>query len=475
MRLASFDIFDTTLIRLFGRPENINVLLAGKEHSQGDALEREVESACLIANPEVRDIIQQKRQEGWQIAFISDMYLDSEFLSGILKREGCMEDGDKIYVSCEHNARKDTGTLYDVVRKDLQPEEWEHYGDNKQSDVMMAERKGIKVHFIDNSYRDLASRFVAPAYIPYVLWLIEEAKKQDIQRLYFISRDGYILQQIADALPHDGIELKYFFTSRKALQKAFENKEDRQLTIEYFQQEGLMDDCTCAMVDVGWLGTSRKMINQLLVEQGVKSVHFFYFGTTRNVLAEEHGSYQSYLSAGFLPYYMQLLVEHYFSASPYPTTLGYQRNNDRRIAPFFPDGEQYCETKIMKNNIEVCLKMIEAFQKIGIPSANVLRQWAEDRLTTLTHKFFYTDFSPLQELPKFEGQDFVRKLSINEILLMASTGQHITVFDKGSLAMTFKHLRVQKFLWTMHCQTGKVRSWLYQILWKRHSREIVGN
>lgn len=444
------------------------MLLAGKEHNQGDVLEREVESACLIANPEVRDIIQQKRQEGWQIAFISDMYLDSEFLSGILKREGCMEDGDKIYVSCEHNARKDTGTLYDLVRKELQPEAWEHYGDNKQSDVMMAERKGIKAHLIDNSYRNLASRFVAPAYIPYVLWIIEEAKKQNIQRLYFISRDGYILQKIAEALPHEGFELRYFFTSRKALQKAFGNREERQLTIEYFQQEGLMDDCTCAMADVGWLGTSRKMINQLLAEQGVKPIHFFYFGTTRSVLTEEHGSYQSFLPAGFLPYYMQLLVEHYFSASPYPTTLGYQRNNDRRIVPVFPDGEQYCETKIVQTNIEVCLQMIKAFQKIATPSADVLRHWAEERLTTLTHKFFYTDYSPLQDLPNFEGQDFVRKLSINEILLMASTGQHITVFDKGSLAMTFKHLRVQKLIWHLHCLTGRFRSSIYHFFMANH-------
>ena len=107
MRLASFDIFDTTLIRLFGRPENINVLLEGKEHSQGDALERQVENACLIANPTIRDLINQKRKEGCQIVFISDMYFDSTFLSKILMREGCMEDGDNIYISCEHNARKD--------------------------------------------------------------------------------------------------------------------------------------------------------------------------------------------------------------------------------------------------------------------------------------------------------------------------------------------------------------------------------
>lgn len=466
MRLASFDIFDTALIRLYGRPENIDVLLAGKEHSQGDALERQVESDCLIANPSVRELINQKRREGWQIAFISDMYLDSAFLSEILRREGCFFPGDKIYVSCEHNARKDTGTLYDLVRKELKPDEWEHYGDNRQSDVRMAERKGIKAHLIDNSYRDLASRFVAPAYLPYVLWILEESKRQDLQRLYFISRDGYILQQIAEALPHEGIELRYFFTSRKALQKAFENEEDHRLTLQYFRQERLMDNCRSAMVDVGWLGTSRKMINQLLTEQGAKPIHFFYFGTTRSILSEAYGSFQSFLEAGYLPYYMQLLVEHYFSASPYPTTLGYQKSCNDLIDPVFPDGEKFHETKIMKTNIEVCLQMVEAFRKIGIPSEKTLLHWAEDRLTILAHDFFYADFSPLMDLPKFEGQDFVRRLSLNEILLMTLTGQHITVFDKGSLAMTFKTLRVQKLLWKLHCKIGEFRSWLYKKIQK---------
>ena len=463
MHLASFDIFDTTLIRLFGRPENINVLLTGKEHCQGDALERQVERENLIANPAVQDLINQKRKEGCQIAFLSDMYLDSKFLHEILKREGCMEDGDKIYVSCEHNARKDTGTLYDLVRKELQPDEWEHYGDNKQSDVIMAEHKGIKAHLIDNSYRDLASRFVVPAYLPYILWILQEARHQSIQRLYFISRDGYILQQIAEYLPHDRIELRYFFTSRKALQKALENKDEYELTMQYFKQEGLMDDCKCAMVDVGWLGTSRKMINHMLKTEGIAPIHFFYFGTTKNVLPDEYGSYQSFLAAGFLSYYMQLLVEHYFSASPYPTTLGYQHLKNDTIVPVFPDDEHYCETKIVKTNVEVCKQMAETFLNVGIPSADVLRQWTEKSLNVLAHDFFFADFSPLMDLPKFDGQDFVRKLKLKELLLMTTTGQHITVFDKGSLAITFKNLRIQRILWTFHCHTGKFRSWLYHI------------
>jgi hypothetical protein len=292
---------------------------------------------------------------------------------------------------------------------------------------------------------------------------LQEARLQIIKRLYFISRDGYILQQIAENLPHEGIELRYYFTSRKALQKALENKDEHKLIMQYFKQEGLMDDCRCAMVDVGWLGTSRKMINQILKAEGIAPIHFFYFGTTKNVLSKEYGSFQSFLPAGFLPYYMQLLVEHYFSASPYPTTLGYQHLHNDLVAPVFPNDEHYCESKIVKTNVEVCKQMAEAFLKVGTPSADVLRQWTEKSMNILAHDFIFADFSPLMDLPKFDGQDFVRKLKLTELLLMTLTGQHITVFDKGSLAMTFNNLRIQRILWSLHCQTGNLRSWLYHL------------
>lgn len=462
MKLASFDIFDTTLLRLYGRPESINVLLAGKEHTQGDAIEQQVERENLFANPAIRDLIRRKRQEGWQIAFISDMYLSSAFLTEILQREGCYEPGDKVYVSCEHNARKDTGTLYDLVRQELQPDTWEHYGDNKQSDVRMAEQKGIVAHHVEMACRDLAARFVAPAYVPYVLWLLSEARKQQIERLYFISRDGYILQQIAEALPHEGIELHYFFASRKALQLAFENPDARTRTMQYFRQEGLMDGARCAMVDVGWLGTSRKMINQLLRNESAQPVHFFYFGTTNSVLPEEYGTYQAYLPQGYLPYYMQLLVEHYFSASPYPSTMRYAQDAQGRIVPVFQDGQDFQETEITQTNTEVCLQMVESFRRSGTPSSEVLYQWAVGSLHKLAHEFFYADFTPLMRLPQFDGQDFVRRLAWQELLLMATTGKHITVFDKGSLAMTIRHLRVQKWIGKMHCLTGRIRSKIYQ-------------
>ena len=128
---------------------------------------------------------------------------------------------------------------------------------------------------------------------------------------------------------------------------------------------------------------------------------------------------------------------------------------------FYPDSEHYELSAAFLSSI--WKQMAEAFLKVGTPSADVLRQWTEKSLNVLAHDFFFADFSPLMDLPKFDGQDFVRKLKLKELLLMTTTGQHITVFDKGSLAITFKNLRIQRILWTFHCHTGKFRSWLYHI------------
>jgi predicted HAD superfamily hydrolase len=64
-----------------------------------------------------------------------------------------------------------------------------------------------------DAYATLAADVVAPCYVAYVKWLLNDAQKRGIKRLYFLSRDGYILMKIAENMEHDGIELRYLFLS----------------------------------------------------------------------------------------------------------------------------------------------------------------------------------------------------------------------------------------------------------------------
>lgn len=74
--------------------------------------------------------------------------------------------------------------------------------------------------FINNSCAYNAGySFGGPVLSSYIDWLLRECQQMDINRLYFISRDGYILKQIADAIIENkrlSIYTQYIYGSRKA-------------------------------------------------------------------------------------------------------------------------------------------------------------------------------------------------------------------------------------------------------------------
>jgi predicted HAD superfamily hydrolase len=76
---------------------------------------------------------------------------------------------------------------------------------------------------------DLASTVIAPLLVSYVTWVLEEAKTSSIARLYFVSRDGYILREIAERLidEENGPELAYLYGSRQAWHMPAVEKFDR--------------------------------------------------------------------------------------------------------------------------------------------------------------------------------------------------------------------------------------------------------
>lgn len=64
---------------------------------------------------------------------------------------------------------------------------------------------------------------VAPILVDYVEWVLEQAQVQGLQRLYFLARDGHILQKLATLLCRQrglSIECRYLYCSRFALRTA---------------------------------------------------------------------------------------------------------------------------------------------------------------------------------------------------------------------------------------------------------------
>lgn len=622
MKLASFDIFDTTLIRKCGKPENIFYILAHKlypsdrakredfliwrkkaesearrqapgkdvtiddiyssdklkgfdEYSKKELIEAEksIETEQLIANPAIREVINKKREEGYTICFVSDMYLPSITLKEVLAREGCIKEDEQVYVSCEWNARKSNGTLYKRLKEKLLPEKWEHYGDHPISDIKVARKNGIKattvdtafnsaeentilppnkrnryessilaglsraarIHHGNDAYTNIAADFVAPAYIPYVHFIIEEARERGIKSLYFLSRDSYILQEIAEQLPHDGIELRYLFVSRKALllpylQNATAEKflavqdkgtikgknvedlslslgtsveelkekfgiefnfvkittkkqeevflqaifgteskylptlnkraaEKRELLNDYFKQEKVFGDNATAMVDVGWLGTTRLMINSILKEEGYPETLFFYYGVRNDVLGSQYGAYHTYYRSEQLSTAGTTLIENYFSASPYPSTIGYTESNSK-IGPLFKDCDKYKENDITHNNITIAKWMCNEVGKCHAPLEEHYWFWGKSAVEEMQKLKKDIDITPLQKAAEFDEASFVRRLSIKELLNIICLGGRATAFDRGSLRFTCGK-NIFPIIDKIAHFTGKIRRWLY--------------
>ena len=616
MRLASFDIFDTTLLRRCGRPEAVwnalaenlfpeeidlqEAFVVWRKNAQGETLEEKydgidssflyfsgkdkaemmqaeeaVERAMLILNPSVCRLIEQQRAEGYRIAFISDMYLSSQFLRQVLESYGCCQAADAVFVSCEHHARKDTGALYEVVRQVLHPSEWLHYGDNLRSDVKMARKKGLQAVHVDTAYNDVekacarvaptmaalsrlhrlehvedtfaafAADFVVPAYLPYAIYVLREARRMGIRKLYFLSRDSYILLKAAQALSKEaeGLELHYLFVSRRSLllpylcgedeyaymaasdhhtlvridtidkrlrhlgtsreemrikfgiefpyskvnnikeqedflQKVFHSdftpllqqraQEQLCLLLDYFRQEGLMDGEPSAAVDVGWLGTSRLMINHILRRVGAKDLHFFYYGVRRDVFPPSAGRYSTYFQPKELSTGATVLLEHYYSASPYPSTIAYQKSESGEIIPVFEGNKEFHHTPITEANQKAMEVMAAELQKQGDVDERTMREWTKCTFDCLNDATKRINIQPLSKQSEFDDNiPFVKRLTVAELLRMVLLGEVVTGYDLGSLRLTFPHCTLAP-VWRIKKTTGKFRGYIYQRFLKPH-------
>lgn len=624
MRLATFDIFDTTLIRRCGEPRTVFHLTAHKLWPDNEMLadefvtlraqaeaacgakatvsdfyayegmadfpgftpamlqkaEMDMESAMLTFNPEMKFEIERLRNDGWTIKFLSDMYLPSEFLTKILAREGCLKGDEEVIVSCEWNARKDNGTLYKAVNDMYRPTKWCHYGDNRHSDFKMAKRYGVKAKLVQSSYTPaehrmacegskirngwrasllagasrcariklgnsaktvLAADYVAALYVPFVVWILRSARQQGIERLHFLSRDGYIMKEIAQVLSSDSIELNYLFVSRKALMQAYlqDNSAERfveisdrkslimqrvsgllerlqlsrkelkssfginfsfekiqtqaqqkefletifnhpeftenwlktiepeaTLTKNYLEQEGLIQPIKQAMVDIGWLGTSRLMVNGILGT----NISTFYLGVRSDVYARTCGDYMSYFTVGHLDTTATALIENYFSASPWPSTLGYIQDSDKEIKPRFAIGQKFCMNSIVKANVEACREVALMLKPyLEILDDDIMYRWAKmsiDGLVNLTDK---TNLTPLTENDDFDGTVMACKLSLSQIATLAFAGKRHTAFDRASVALTLPETFARP-IWSMHQRSARLRERIYRGILKLKNR-----
>jgi FMN phosphatase YigB (HAD superfamily) len=226
--------------------------------------EIQLERSSLLPVPANQRKIQELRRQNHPIAFLSDMYLPTEVIRGFLADHQIWLEGDVLHVSGDVGVNKGSGKLFQhhLAQYQLSVSQLYHTGDNLHSDVEVPRKLGIQSQaFLQthlNRYEQMiaddeqlplrfrsllagtsrlcrlhcpetdlhrqtiwntTSNVTAPIFFGFVHWVLVEAQRQGIQRLYFMARDGHILYKIAQIICRKwnyDIDCRYFYGSRQA-------------------------------------------------------------------------------------------------------------------------------------------------------------------------------------------------------------------------------------------------------------------
>ena len=246
------------------------------------ALEYETEGAFLYANPPIYDLYVHAKSLGLPAIYLSDMYLPAEFIRKLLIKNDF--EVDKLFVSSKEGVSKHQGELYQVMLQavGLQPDEILHLGDNHTSDYTNAKRSGITaIHTehlnpralvdqiplsviyeegdlvssvclglarrhasqypaenlatpaVENAafWKTLGYEVAGPLTFLFLHWLVTKAKAAEVKRLFFFSRDGYLLVKAFEVLKKRwnlNLEADYLYASRRLFNFARIKRLDNQ-------------------------------------------------------------------------------------------------------------------------------------------------------------------------------------------------------------------------------------------------------
>lgn len=254
----------------------------------------------------IRNLLQRKEQ----VILVSDMYWHESEVRELLAEKDDIFSNIPIYVSCDFGVTKKNKQLYELISKKLNVpfNAWTHYGDNQISDYKNAKdlgihavhtKQGSRYHYerhlplsiekrnlyslitrvreqSSGSAFDLGASFAAPMVYQYVLWVIKEADKRGINKLYFVLRDGYILKQVADEIIKKrnlDISTEYLFGSRVAWRFPETTVEKLKSLSVWDKSNWIFRDPAYAYVPFERLGFSQDELSSILGTEFCEKVY----------------------------------------------------------------------------------------------------------------------------------------------------------------------------------------------------------
>ena len=214
-------------------------------------MELEAEFDVCVANQPLYKIFQYCLTQHKRIYIVSDMYLSAQQIAKLLQVNG-YNGYCRIYSSCDFRLTKwESGKLFKKIisEENLNHSEILHIGNDKVADFNKAKQQGIDAFlvtevlnhgkhyqsFIDdfnyqcmelfigntlmsqeNYFYQLGFEIFGPILYGFTKWLLQQCEQLNLKKIFFFSRDGYLLKKSFDLMQTD-IDTTYFYVSRKAV------------------------------------------------------------------------------------------------------------------------------------------------------------------------------------------------------------------------------------------------------------------
>nr|WP_298139518.1 HAD family hydrolase [uncultured Pseudomonas sp.] len=245
-------------------------------HAQHDSavlaeLEQKLEHAVIRLNPEVVALFDEARSQGKVVVLTSDMYLPQKFFAQLAERLNLRADHLLVSSAC-NCTKRDKGELFDLLKQrlGLAGEDILHIGDNPLGDVQRAKEKGLRtLHYRPpasiaqglveslpassastylcaglaryacyqdsrSSWYRLGWQYGGPLLHGFLDWIQDEVRDEGIDRLLFISRDGFLLHQLHQQYSAGGVEAQYMRGSRVAFTMAALSEQNFLESVTFF-------------------------------------------------------------------------------------------------------------------------------------------------------------------------------------------------------------------------------------------------
>jgi predicted HAD superfamily hydrolase/GT2 family glycosyltransferase len=257
-------------------------------------IEMEMECLALYVKPGMGELLGWIREQDLKVIATSDMYLGEQHIREILSDKGLLGKLDELHVSSETGLCKHSGKLFQHILEQhgWQPQALLHIGDNPISDSQallaqggtglhlhekheLTRRRHQALHYemcryggpwpgmwfsqvhdallsqqTDNRAEDsffyrYGRHQLGPLFNIFMAGLIEAIRRDRIDKLFFVARDGFIFQQLYSLWKgEDCPESNYLYASRKTIMAASINQgmtlEQARIALLNPKQQGLL-------------------------------------------------------------------------------------------------------------------------------------------------------------------------------------------------------------------------------------------